>query len=365
MATTPTLKNKSNLDLALEVILGRDINGASRGSGEVRKQLLGDHYAQVQELVNDLLSNHDELIRSLAQYVLDDKAGSGEVRKKYLGKYYDEVQKKVTWVIQAAEDVWSGKYGSGDERRKALGDDYDIVQARVSATAPQRFVFPNNIGKSVKTDMSGKRYNLMLPTKKGRLNFHWFGQHKQGISKISGSGCSMCATLAIVSTFKDSSVMPVPFYNSKLGAICGSQRLPVSPWGAKTILSKYRIDCDWVSYFKDTNSAMKDIEAHLRSGQPVLVWVVAWARGKKTYDKIYTSYVHTVVLAGFTENGKVLILDSGGKGPYRIRDFREVCDHIQSCSFDYDKATATQKSHMRQMSWYNLQHSSGYLKVKL
>ena len=109
MATTPTLKNKSNLDLALEVILGRDINGATWGSGEVRKQLLGDHYAQVQELVNDLLSNHDELIRSLAQYVLDNKAGSGDVRRKYLDKYYDEVQKKVEKAIKDIDAIIADK----------------------------------------------------------------------------------------------------------------------------------------------------------------------------------------------------------------------------------------------------------------
>ena len=360
-----SFKNKTTMDLALEVILGKDIDGNSWGAGDVRRKNLGDKYNEVQSAVNDLLSDHDELIRELAQYVLDGKAGSGEVRKKYLGKYYDEVQKKVTWVIQAAEDVWAGKYGSGDSRKKALGDDYELVQRRVSATASTRYFFPNSIGKTMTTDMSGKRYNIKLPTKKGTVQYHWFGQHKQNNSKISGSGCSMCATLAIASTFKDSALMPTPFYKNKLYAICGSQRLPVSPWGAKTILGKYGISCDWVSYFKDTNSAMKDIEAHLKTGQPVLVWVVAWARGKKTYDKIYTSYVHTVVLAGFTENGKALILDSGGKGPYRVRDFREVCDHIQSCSVDYDKATDLQKAHMRQMSWYNLQHSSGYIKIKI
>lgn len=362
-----TTKGKTTTDLALEVILGRDINGNSWGTGDTRKKNLGDLYPEVQSIVNDLLEsdNHDELIRTLAQYVLDGKAGTGDARKAYLGSYYDEVQKKVTWVIQAAEDVWAGKYGSGDARKKALGDDYDIVQKRVSATASTRFIFANGVGKTMTTDRSGKRYNIVLPTKRGNTIYHWFGQHKQGISKISGSGCSMCATLAIASTFKDASLMPSTFYNNKLASICGSKRLPTSPWGAKTILSKYGIDCEWVSYFKNTASAMSDIKAHLMTGQPVVVWLVAWARGKKSWDKIYTSYVHTVVLAGFTESGKVLILDSGGKGPYRVRDFQEVCDHIQSCSYDYAKATATQRKHMQQMSWYNLQHSSGYLKIKI
>ena len=358
---------KSSTDLAIEVILGKDINGNTWGSGEVRKANLGDRYAEVQSIVNDLLADnaHDELIRTLAQYVLDNKAGTGDTRKKYLGSYYDEVQKKVTWIIQAAEDVWAGKYGSGEERKKALGDDYDIVQKRVSATASKRFIFTDNVAKNMTTDKVGKRYNLVLPTKRGNVRYHWFGQHKQGHAKISGSGCSLCATLAIASTFKDATLMPVNFYDSKLKSICGSQRLPVSPWGVKTILSKYGIQSDWVSYFKNTATVEADIRAHLMTGQPVVVWVVAWARGKSTWDKIYTSYVHTVVLAGFTESGKVLILDSGGKGPYRVRDFHEVCGHIQSCAYDYNKATSSQQTHMRQMSWYNLQHSSGYLKIKL
>mgnify|MGYP002514944332 CR=1 FL=1 len=94
----------------------------------LKNQIKAEDWVDISESMPLLLGNHDNLIRLMAQYVLDGKAGTGDAREALLGLYYDEVQAKVSWVIQAALDVWDGKYGNGDERKQKLGDKYYEIQ---------------------------------------------------------------------------------------------------------------------------------------------------------------------------------------------------------------------------------------------
>lgn len=121
-------KNRTDAQLAAEVML------EMHGKGDGRKKDLGSRYGNVQTIVETLAKDHAKLIDSLTDYVLDGLAGKGDERKRLLGEYYDEVQKRVTYIWNAAEDVWKGKYGTGEARRKALGVDYDIIMRQVNRT---------------------------------------------------------------------------------------------------------------------------------------------------------------------------------------------------------------------------------------
>lgn len=126
--TIPIDKNKTDSDLAIEVIKG------IYGSGDVRKNNLGTRYNTVQKLVNEYLetSGRENYIRAAALYVLKGYAGKDQIRKDFFGNDYNEVQNKVNWTITTAKEVIKGKYGNGDTRRAALGEDYDLVQTQVN-----------------------------------------------------------------------------------------------------------------------------------------------------------------------------------------------------------------------------------------
>lgn len=94
----PTVADKTIDDLAIEVILGHDINGATWGNDPLRSELLGNLAGKVQARVNELLKDEKLLQRTLALYVLEGKASSGSVRKAYLGDRWQLAQDCIDYV---------------------------------------------------------------------------------------------------------------------------------------------------------------------------------------------------------------------------------------------------------------------------
>ena len=307
------------------------------------------NWPTISEAVSELLSDHNNFIRILAQFVLEDRAGRGDERKNILGVYYDEVQKKVTWVIQTAEDVWAGKYGIDKERKEALGDDYDIVMARVNATKDQH----TNI-TTVKKDNGGKRYvTNETSTARGMKKYIGFDQHAQGVANISGSGCGMCSALAVMATFADDSIMPVAYYKNKLASVTGISKCPISIGACQKMLKSVGIDSTRVNQFS-TQSSYDDIKAHLTKGMPVIVSLVSKSKKTGVNDKRYTNANHYSLLVKMRDDGKAFLLDSGSKGP-RWVDLMDLCDHIPT-------ASANPKYTPEWSGWSN---SGGYVKVNL
>lgn len=307
------------------------------------------NWPTISEAVSELLSDHNNFIRVLAQFVLDDHAGKGDERRNLLGVYYDEVQKKVTWVIQTAEDVWAGKYGIDKERKEALGDDYDIVMARVNATKDQH----TNI-TTVKKDNGGKRYvTNETSTARGMKKYIGFDQHAQGVTNISGSGCGMCSALAVMATFVDDSIMPATYYKNKLASVTGISKCPISIGACQKMLKSVGIDSTRVNQFS-TQSSYDDIKAHLTKGMPVIVSLVSKSKKTGVNDKRYTNANHYSLLVKMRDDGKAFLLDSGSKGP-RWVDLMDLCDHIPT-------ASANPKYTPEWSGWSN---SGGYVKVNL
>lgn len=130
--------------------LARRVIAGQFGSGDARKNALGDKYDAVQARVNEILNGTasapaKKSVSEIAKEVLAGAWGNGDARKQKLeaaGYNYSEVQAKVNSLaggssssvdIDAlARRVIAGEFGSGDARKKALGSNYDAVQTRVN-----------------------------------------------------------------------------------------------------------------------------------------------------------------------------------------------------------------------------------------
>lgn len=82
----PTEPKGSTLDLAYEVMLG------NYGSGDARKQALGNRYDEVQDFINHIDSAS---VDTLVKETKSGKYGNGNVRKVVLGDRYKDVQSKI------------------------------------------------------------------------------------------------------------------------------------------------------------------------------------------------------------------------------------------------------------------------------
>ena len=144
-SSTPTVSGTIN-ELARRVIAGEF------GSGDARKNALGDKYDAVQARVNEILngtaSTPSKSVSEVAKEVLAGSWGNGSDRKAKLeaaGYNYDEVQNAVNAlcnkptlksVSEIAKEVLAGKWGNGADRKNKLtaaGYNYNEVQAAVNS----------------------------------------------------------------------------------------------------------------------------------------------------------------------------------------------------------------------------------------
>ena len=382
---------------AVEAILG-SMHDPVGWNGHARKVKLGADYEAVQAIINALMEDERALIRALACYVLDGHAGSGEDRQKLLGKYYKRTQVKVNWLLKTANAIASGSgaYGNGEERRRKLGDDYIVVQSMVNQILAERpltrkeldrlvaGVWAGDYGKGEERKeklgaryeevqkaingglvivkaasvpkLSGKKVTLTIPAKGKKRTYTIFGQANCSHEYLRGSGCALCAGLCACSA--DSQIVdPDVFYDKYAKAVLGvslpaSSGRPVSPYGLQKLLSSKGIRSKWVPY-KETGFMANDIIPHLRTGQPVLVWMGS------SLSKKYTNSVHTVVLAGVTEDGRGIYLDSGARtwdGYQRAKlvDLNDVQNHMWFCT----KGKAAE-----QVLWGGHSTTTGYIKI--
>lgn len=125
------------------------------GNGDTRRERLGQHYAAVQNLVNQMLGENPVVheqpnLDDLARRTIAGEFGNGQERINALGGNYEAVQARVNAILNEnssvqpapshditalAWEVIAGNYGNGDERVRrlqAIGADYNVVQARVN-----------------------------------------------------------------------------------------------------------------------------------------------------------------------------------------------------------------------------------------
>lgn len=119
---------KSVSQLADEVLAGK------HGTGEARKNSLGNMYSAVQAEINKraVKPASPKSITELAAEVLAGKHGNGDARKRSLGGNFNAVQSEVNTIIRLTNETLANKYGTGEARKRALGHRYNAVQAEIN-----------------------------------------------------------------------------------------------------------------------------------------------------------------------------------------------------------------------------------------
>ena len=172
-------------------------------------------------------------------------------------------------------------------------------------------------------------YNANIQSGSGIRSYRIFAQVSNTYKKnsfIAQHGCAVCSLTTVLSGYSKKYRNYTPAKTSKIleKRVFGTKRWkanyrkslaaqrPVSLYGVSKVLSYCNISNRYVRFFKDKN-AVKQIERHLKTGNPVIIEVNnrRQKNGKfGAYDKKWSSSKHTMVLLGMTNTGRVIVADS-------------------------------------------------------
>ena len=113
---------------AVEVLLER------HGKKESRQDHFGDHYDNIQRMVDKMCRDHEYFCRWAADYVLERYATVNDFYKAGHYDYRQEVQQTINTIAKLAHETWAGKHGGEAQRRKDFGGLYEQVQRQVNRT---------------------------------------------------------------------------------------------------------------------------------------------------------------------------------------------------------------------------------------
>lgn len=217
---------------------------------------------------------------------------------------------------------------------------------------------------------SGASYSVKLNTINGVNTFKCWTQGGFGTSEagkwLRYHGCGVCAFMTATQPFikKFSNMTPKSFYDTYLskkrfGAI--SQSGSIGYGIMSTILKEEGLKGVVVQKYS-VESAVKDIKAHLLTGQPIVITVRSQSfGGNNKVDKKYTDYAHFITLLGMTEDGYVIAADSSkhlwsvdgtSQVRFKIGNLKDIVEHTKSFSNPSSVS-----------NWYSNTGSNGYIKI--
>lgn len=199
-------------------------------------------------------------------------------------------------------------------------------------------------------------YNANILSENGVRNYRIFAQVSNTYKRnsfIGQHGCAVCSLTTVLSgyskkyknytpgkTSKDleKKVFGTRKWNANYRKSRGAQR-PVSLYGISKVLSYCNISNRYIRFFKD-KTAVKQIEKHLRTGNPVIIEVNNRTQKNGrfgSYSKKWSSSKHTMVLLGMTDKGKVIVADSatrtwsGTKQRLKLATMNELVKYMIPC----------------------------------
>lgn len=254
------------------------------------------------------------------------------------------------------------KQGKKKSRTKAKRQIISLVLAGImlfssvganAASVSDKVVTPSAmISKETAVDV----YNANIQGMTGIRSYRIFAQVSNTYKRnsfIAQHGCAVCSLTTVLSGYskkyrnytpaKTSRILEKKVFGTKrwkanYGKSLGAQR-PVSLYGISKVLSYCNISNRYIRFFKD-KSAVKQIENHLKTGNPVIVEVNN--RKQKngrfgSYTKKWSSSKHTMVLLGMTNTGKVIVADSatrswsGAKQRVKFTTMNELVQYMIPC----------------------------------
>ncbi len=135
--------------------------------------------------------------------------------------------------------------------------------------------------------------------------------------------------------------------------------MPISLYGMTKVLDSYKVGYKLVRSFDDA-SALKEIKAHLKTGNPVIFIVDNESRFGGTANKWTTGY-HCMTMLGMTDTGEVIVADSvdrsssifGDNQRIKYASLSELLGYMFSCT----NTTSTS------IYWSGKTSSGGYILI--
>lgn len=275
------------------------------------------------------------------------------------------------------------KQGKKKSRTKAKKQIISLVLAGImlfssvgadAASASDKVVTPSAmISKETAVDV----YNANVQGATGIRSYRIFAQVSNTYKKnsfIAKHGCAVCSLTTVLSGYSKKYRNYTPAKTSRIleKKVFGTKRWkanyrkslsaqrPVSLYGISKVLSYCDISNRYIRFFKDKN-AVKQIEKHLKTGNPVIVEVNnrKQKNGKfGSYTKKWSSSKHTMVLLGMTNTGKVIVADSatrswsGARQRVKFTTMNELVKYMIPC-----------KSVSTSVYFKNVSSSGGYILV--
>lgn len=204
-------------------------------------------------------------------------------------------------------------------------------------------------------------------------------------SYMPGHGCGACALSTVLSGYAGMTAGPVYTTETIEKKIFGatvwkknytSKQMPVSLYGISKVLNYYKIPNTYVRYFPGamgTNGkivdnktsdalAIRQIEKHLKTGNPVVIEVSKTNRTTKKEDKLWANSYHTMVLLGMTENGKVIVADSANRSGFDNTQRIKYASLKDLIPYMFSSTNLT-SSYCQEPYWVSRTYCGGYLLV--
>ncbi len=207
---------------------------------------------------------------------------------------------------------------------------------------------------------SGNSWDLKLKTGENttriyrnfKQNSHSYPDYNQ---YLAWHGCATCSLTTVLRAYSSSYKQSLPNdiidgIEKQLGGSGWTKnhvtrgirgQMPISMYGIASTLEHENIPADYVSSYQSTASAKKDIEEHLKTGNPVIIEVRMKSNVTGKKSKRWTNSYHTMILLGQLTNGHVLLSDAVDRSWYdgdgqRVKEIEldDVMEYMFSCTKD-------------------------------
>ena len=201
--------------------------------------------------------------------------------------------------------------------------EYDLTVINPNNLVTKRADLPDNTKvDQIDVTVTGYPYNRTYSIYKqnGKENISTQFPHY-----MQGHGCSASSLTTVLSAYAGVTYKPTHMiekiekkyfgdvweknYSKKDTNDSKSRPMPISLYGMTKILEGYGVRYKYVRDFSDS-LAKQEIEAHLRTGNPVIFVVAAKSRKDGAVANKWTSGYHCMTMLGMTDTGKVIVADS-------------------------------------------------------
>lgn len=276
-------------------------------------------------------------------------------------KKQNEKKSKIKWTKKLLTFMLAGVFACSPVVANAAGVSGKVVTP-MSSISKQTNV--NTFNVNIQSGTGLRTYRIFAQTG---------GEYKKN-SFVSQHGCAVCSLTTVLSAYSskyrdftpkqtytilEKKVFGIKRWNANYKKSLAAQR-PISLFGISKILSAENISNRYIRFFKD-KTAVKQIENHLRKGNPVIIEV----NNRKQKNGRFGAYTtrwshskHTMVLLGMTNTGKVIVADSatrdwsGEKQRIKFTTMKHLVQYMIPC-----------KSVSTSLYYKNVYSSGGYILV--